>query len=150
MPRARSRMRSWLRRVRRIAGRRRPTPTTGGRRREYSRALEQPALAKHVERQRLVADLVEQHDDGLVVGALDHALAPLLVSDPYADLERPVAARRLAAAGLAVVALAARRGERLAEVREHELAPAAVGLGVAAHHVHARAVEHAPLLRLHG
>ncbi len=54
-------------------------------------------------------------------------------------------AARFGAAGLAVVAVPARRLERLAEVGEDEAAPAVVGLGVGAHHVHARAVERAPV-----
>src|SRR5215218_9681024 len=78
---------------------------------------------------------------------MDDALAPLPVGHAAADLERHLLGRGVIRAALeAVVAVAARRLERLAEVREHERAPAAVRLGVAAHHAHARALEAAALL----
>ena len=48
--------------------------------------------------------------------------------------------------GATVVAVPARRLEGLAEVRQHELAPAGGRLGVAAHHVQPRAVELAAIL----
>src|SRR3712207_198284 len=52
---------------------------------------------------------------------------------PYTTLFR--------SAALADIAVAARRVVALAEVAEDERAAAAVGLGVGAHHLHARAVE---------
>src|SRR3712207_6927631 len=57
---------------------------------------------------------------------------------PYTTLFR--------SAALADIAVAARRAVALAEVAEDERAAAAVGLGVGAHHLHARAVELLPVL----
>src|SRR4051812_17587628 len=119
--------------------------------RRASRGLEQPPLAYHVERQRLVADLVEEHDHrAAVLVALHDALAPLGVRDARAERER-LAGRvgALHLAGAAVVAAPAWDAvERLAEVRQDELAPAAVGLGEGAHHLQARALELAAVLLL--
>src|SRR4051794_9504875 len=82
--------------------------------------------------------------------ALHDTLAPLGVRDPRAERERlvgGVGGRDLP--GAAVVAAPARDAvERLAEVRQDELAPAAVGLGERAHHLQARARELAAVLLL--
>src|SRR4051794_26060731 len=87
---------------------------------------EQPALLHDAERQRLVANLVEQEVDRVAVVALYDPLPPLGVADARADVERRLGGlRRRAEAGVAEVAVATRRLERLAEVGEHEVAAAA-------------------------
>src|SRR3954453_7358062 len=122
----------------------RPAATSGS---PLDRA-EQRALGHEFERQRLVANLVEQHDDALAVVALEPPLAEALVRDARADRERPVGhrRRRADAAREAVVAVAAGRVERLARGGGPETRGAAAGLRIGAHHVDTRAVEGTALL----
>src|SRR3954447_12152304 len=54
--------------------------------------LEQVALDRERDRQRLVADVVEQHHDRVALEAQHLAVAPLVVAHPGADGERPVVA----------------------------------------------------------
>src|SRR5439155_10840245 len=95
----------------------------------------------HVDAQFLVADGLEQDHHRALLVALHGALAPSLVRHARALGERALAGVRLDEAGKAVVAVAARRREALAEVGEHELAPAAAAVRVRAHHLDARAIE---------
>src|SRR5207244_576967 len=85
---------------------------------------QQRTLAHNFQGERLVADVVEEDDHGVVVVALDDALAPLTVCDTGAYRERDIVRRRADASGLAVVAAPARRLEGLAEVGQNERAPA--------------------------
>src|SRR5215204_4471256 len=111
---------------------------------------QQVALLDQLQREGPVAHRVEQHRHLVAVVALYDTLSPLPVLDACAAHERlrPVLGRP--ATGLAVVAVPAGPFVGLPEVRQNELAPAAVVLSVGAHHLEARAIERAPLLgRLH-
>src|SRR3954463_12301186 len=95
---------------------------------------EQAVLGDGGQGERLVADLVEQDDEAVVLDAHDHAGAPLGVLHRRLYLERAVdvlGRRRLLGAGVGagvVVAVAAGLVELLAEVAEQELAAALGGV----------------------
>ena len=125
--------------------RRRFTPCTGSGGRA---GAQQVVLGHGGEAERLVADLVEEDDEPVVLDAHDDAVPPLRVLDRRLDGERGVGPRLrgggalLGGAGAGVaVAVAAGLVELLAEVAEQELPPALGGLGVSAHHLHAALVD---------
>src|SRR5829696_1001095 len=144
---ARSRAPARVRATADAVPRRTPPATAGSRRRltALGRA-QQSAPVDELERERLVAHVVEEHHDLVAVVALEHALAEGRVRHAGADREGLVRGRRLDQTRVAVVAVPAGRLEGLPEVREHEAAPAAARLGIRAHHVDARTVERAPVL----
>src|SRR6185437_11198038 len=85
--------------------------------------------------ERLVADVVEQHGQPVLLDRHHDTVPPLGVSHRAARRELVVAGwLLLGSAGLAGVAVAAYVGQLLAEVAEQKLPPASGGLGVAAHH----------------
>src|SRR4051794_38227402 len=89
----------------------------GGSLRPLPDRCEQPALGDDLERERLVTDAVEAPRRGLAVGGLQGAGAPLGMLDPPADGELVGnVGLHCTTAGVADVARAARRLERLAEV----------------------------------
>src|SRR3954451_10257748 len=123
-------------------------PRTNPRRRRRSGLLQQALLLDQLEVEGAVADRLEEDGDAIAVVALDFAVAPLAVGDGGAEREGALdAGFGLDQAGVAVVAVAARRLVLLAEVAEDEVAAAAAVLGVGAHHFQARALE---LLALFG
>src|SRR4051812_41654352 len=88
--------------------------------------------------QRLVADLLEQDDDAVVLVPHDDAGTPLGVLDGGVDREGVfvvVDVLFVGRSGAAVVAVATWLLELLAEVAEQQLAAATGRLGVAAHHL---------------
>src|SRR5918912_1699011 len=103
--------------------------------------LEQAVLGDHIHGEGLVSDRVEQDDHLLALVALHQPLAPGRVRDAAVEGKRLVGVvLRDHDAGIAVVAVAARSVDLLAEVVEQVLAPAVQHLSVAAHHVNARAL----------
>src|SRR3954467_8909265 len=82
------------------------------------------------ERECLVADLVEEDDEPVVLDPHDRARAPLPVLDRGADRKGAVLGGGLLPGGSGVVVVAVRAAvvELLAEVAEQELAPAVGGL----------------------
>src|SRR4029453_2343359 len=115
---------------------------------------QQAVLGDGGQAEGLVAHLVEQHGDPVVLDAHEDAGPPLAVLDRGLDRERGVGAvlRRRGAllggpgAGVAV-AVAAGLVELLPEVAEQELPAAVGGLGVAAHHLDPALVDPLVVLR---
>src|SRR5215475_6165433 len=113
-----------------------------------SDATKKPPLDDERHEQVVIAVLVEEDGHLVAVVALHSALAPMVARNTLADGERLV--RRLRHTGCeVVVAVPARAGIVLAEVREQERAAAAGVLGVAAHHLEPRALDLILTLGLH-
>src|SRR3954451_19661409 len=109
---------------------------------------QQLAVAHELDGERLVTDLVEQGDHLVAFVALHIARSPLGVDDAGAERERLVDGRLAGEPRVAVVAVAARGLERLAEVVEDVRAAAGTKLRLAAHHVDALAIKLASVLLL--
>src|SRR4051794_13316596 len=90
--------------------------------------------------QRLVADAVEAHGDGVAFVAEDLAAAPLGVGDTGVDSERSGVRLWYVDSRVAAVTVAARLVEHLAEVAQQQLPSAAARFGVRLHHLHPRFV----------
>src|SRR5437868_8690198 len=106
------------------------------------RSLHDRLLGQQFKRQRLVTDSLEQDDNLVAVESLYDAFAPLAMADGTAVVVRLV--HRLIPDGaprIAVVAVAARCVELLAEVVEQVLPTARANFRIAAHHDHGRLVE---------
>src|SRR3954452_6029071 len=116
----------------------------------FAQRTQEPALRHQLHRQRLVAHGLEQDHHLVAVVALHHPLPPVGMDHGPTRRKGLGRAVRDAVAGVAVVTVAARWIELLAEVAEDEVAPAVLVLGVGPHRVDAGAVEAvAFLLRFH-
>src|SRR3954454_577819 len=108
---------------------------------------EQPALFDQGDRQCSIPALVEEHDHGVAVVALNRPLAPFRMRDARRDGEGLAHGLLCdAVPRIAVIAVAARTLEVLAEVAEEKGAPAGSALSVAAHHLDPRSVVLLPML----
>src|SRR6266545_4231117 len=127
-------------------GTRHKAVNTPGHHYRRSGRCQQALAADHLDRERLVPDVVEEHHHAVLLVAQHQPLAPRGMADRAVHRERPVDRRPTGLPGRAPVAVPARPVQVLAEAGEQGLAPAAAGLRDVAHHLDPRTLQ--PLVAL--